>query len=83
MAVGGFNWSGCHLECLEWNYDNTVIINLIVHLRRRLPKYHMVLTSQMGINYVGMKISLAVIIILRKLLLLLINTRNILKHHAL
>lgn len=40
MAVGGLNWSGCRLECLEWNYDNTVIINLIVHLRRRLPKYY-------------------------------------------
>lgn len=68
MAVGGLNWSGCRLECLEWNYDNTVIINLIVHLRRRLPKYYIALTSQMGINYVGMKISFAVIIILRKLL---------------
>lgn len=80
MAVGGLNWSGCRLECLEWNYDNTIIINLIVRLRRRLPKYYMVLTSQMGINYVGMKISFAVIIILRKLL---INMRNILKHHVL
>lgn len=37
MAVGK---GGVHLKCLKWNYDNIIIINLIVHLRRRLPKYY-------------------------------------------